>query len=606
MPSRCLYLFPRFDDNEMLALRPLLIAGMVRPIEEGDGGINIAVVTDNPAGMLCVINPYIGMREGDKHFIYWGAEEVFIKVVELWEVNKALFFYLPAALAKPGWVETCYYQLLRAGETTPDDPSVALRLRVKLNQPGGRDKAPHLPEGHSELHPVVLPPEVVQQGIDAEWAKKGVPLTIPFYPEMAVGDEILVHWGSANNILAAHTVTQDEVDRKIPIAMIADQAAILAGGDSDALVLRYDIHDVVWNWAVRRSQSTHVRVEAGAWRLEAPVIKESINGVITIRDLNQQDVTVQVHVQSKDFTLGDTVTLSFIGTPHTGKPLIHSESRTVVSIPSILELNVPYELIRAIAMGLADASCVLTKKNGEPPLSSKRTFARVVGDVVMLPEPTIRELRGDTLQSDEPYATVEVRYPGMANGDVNNLFWLGTRPGGQPYVYEEEHVVSENDAKAGLITFYIGAEHISPLAKLDLSYRVSNDTLSLYGVSESERLLVKVEKIRATLPMPVVEEADPPDVLDPSRVFDNVHVLINHKTESGDIVYYGWRAEHPFGSTSDWVPITTVTAGRPVRFRVDARFVTINIGQRVQVISWIKHADTGLFSHSETLNLMIG
>ncbi|WP_395603933.1 Ig-like domain-containing protein [Pseudomonas sp. B21128] len=605
MPFRTPYLFPRFDDNETLALRPLLIAGMVRPIEDGDGGINIAVVTDNPAGMLCVINPYIGMQEGDQLVICWERSAVYTKVVEADEVNKPLFFYLPATIAQPGWVEECYYQLTRFGENTPDAPSVALRLRVKLTRPGGRDKAPHLPDGHSELHPLQLPEEVVRQGIDVEWAKKGVPIIIPFYPEMAVGDSILVHWGSANNILAPHTVTQDEADRKTPIVMIADQAAILAGGDSAALLLRYDIHDPVWNWAVRRSQSTRVRVDAGGWRLEAPVIKESVNGFIIIRDLDKQNVTIRVHVQSKDFAHGDKLTFCFIGTPQTGKPLIRSACRTIDNIPSILDWEVSYADIRAIAMGLADASYVLEKTNGET-LSSRRTFAQVVGDVVMLPEPTIRELRGDTLHSDEPYATVDVRYPDMANGDLINLIWRGTQPDGRPYVYEEERIVSENDAKAGLITFYIGAEHIRPLARLDLSYRVSNDQAALYGVTESERLLAKVEKIRATLPMPVVEEADPPDVLDPSRVFDIVHVLIGAKTEKDDIVSFGWHAEHPLGSTSDWVPITTVTAGHPVRFRVDERFVTINIGQIVEVFYWIKHAATGLFSHSATLKLMVG
>ena len=606
MPSRSLYLFPRFDDNETLSLRPLLIAGIVRPIKDGDGGINIAMVKDNPNGMLCAINPYIGMSTGDMLFIFWDGIEVLPREVASDEVNQTLFFYLPAVLAKPGWVESCYYRLLRAGQTTPDDDSVASRLLVKLTNPGGRDKAPHLPDGHSELHPVQLPEDVVQQGIDAEWAKKGVPFTIPFYPEMAVGDTILVHWGSANNILAPHTVTQDEADRKTPIVIIADQAAILAGGDSVALLVRYHIRDIVFNWAVRRSQSTRVRVDAGGWRLEAPVIEQSINGIITIRDLNKQNVTIRVHVQSKDFALGDDVIFSFIGTPKTGKPLIRSACKTVDNIPSILDWEVSYADIRAIAMGLADASFLLKKKNGET-LSSRRTFADVVGDVVMLPEPTIRELRGDTLHSDEPYATVDVRYPGMASGDLTNLIWQGTKPSGQPYLYEEERIVSENDAKAGLITFYIGAEHISPLAKLDLSYRVSNDQAALYGVTESERLLAKVEKIRATLPMPVVEEADPPDVLDPSRVFDIVHVLIDQvKTETGDIVSFGWRAEHPLGSTSDWVPVTTVTAGRPVRFRVDEQFVTINIGQIVEVFYWIKHAATGLFSHSATLNLMVG
>ena len=353
MPSRSLYLFPHVDDNETRSLRPLLIAGIVRPIKDGDGGINIAMVKDNPDGMLCAINPYIGMSERDMLFIFWDDIEVFTREVASDEVNKTLFFYLPAALVKPGWVESCYYRLLRAGQTTPDDDSVASRLLVKLTNPGGRDKAPHLPDGHSELHPVQLPEDVVQQGIDAEWAKKGVPFTLPFYPEMAVGDTILVHWGSANNILAPHTVTQDEADRKTPIVIIADQAAILAGGDSVALLVRYHIRDIVFNWAVRRSQSTRVRVDAGGWRLEAPVIEQSINGIITIRDLNKQNVTIRVHVQGTDFALGDDVIFSFIGTPKTGKPLIRSACKTVDNIPSILDWEVSYADIRAIAMPVA-------------------------------------------------------------------------------------------------------------------------------------------------------------------------------------------------------------------------------------------------------------
>ncbi|VVO62435.1 hypothetical protein [Pseudomonas fluorescens] len=606
IPSSNTSLFPRFDDdNSSLAMRPLLIAGMVRPLADGDGGINLDVVEDNDAGILCVINPYIGMQLGDQYDVHWGAQIVYSGKVQPDEVNKQLLFYLPKTIAQPGWVEECYYQLTRFGESTPDDPSVALRLLVKLTRPGGRDKAPHLPDGHSELHPAQLPKDVVQQGIDAEWAKKGVPVTIPFYPEMALGDTILVHWGSANNILAPHTVTQDEVDGKNPIVIIADQAAILAGGDSDALVVRYNIHDVVWNWAVRHSQSNRVRVDAGGWRLEAPVIKESINGIITIKNLKKEDVTVQVHVQPEDFTLGDTVTLSFIGTPAAGKPLIHSTSKIVVSIPSILELKVPYAHIRAIAMGLADASYVLKRQNGEPLLSSRRTFARVVGDVLMLPEPTIRELSGNILAPDEASATVGISYLGIRSGDVINLRWTGTRSNGTPYAHPVEHIVSDNDAKAGIVTLHVDNEHISVLnnGTLDVSYRVSNDQVALYGVSESEPLLAKVEKIRATLPVPVVEEADPSDMLDPSK--DPVHLLIEAQTTKDDILTYYWRADNPQGSTSDRVTITTVIEGQPLRFRVDKRFVTPNVGTTVKVSYVLWRADTGRYEYSETLDLLI-
>jgi hypothetical protein len=47
---------------------------------------------------------------------------------------------------------------------------------VKLTSPGGRDREPHLPDGHSELHIAQLPQEIIDQGlIDAEWAKKAFP-----------------------------------------------------------------------------------------------------------------------------------------------------------------------------------------------------------------------------------------------------------------------------------------------------------------------------------------------------------------------------------------------------------------------------------------------
>lgn len=605
MSSNTPFLLPLLaNDNGTLALRPLQIAGMVRPLDDADGGINIAVVTENPDGILSLIAAYLDMKEGDKHVIYWDGSPVETREVQPGEVDKNLFFYLPKALFTPGGVE-CYYQLTRFGETTPDDPSVPLLLWTKLTRPGGRDKEPHLPDGHSELRIVQLPPELITQGVvDAEWAENGFDVTIKFYLEITVGDAILMHWGST--ILPPHVVTQEQADGLKPIVIHVDQAAILAAGDSDKLEVKYYIYDRVWNWAERHSKRTYIAVDAGGWRLAAPIIKDSINGIITIKDLNKQDVTVQVHIQGTNFALGDTVTITWIGNPLTGKPLIHTESRAVTSIPSIMEFKVPYEDVRAIAMGRADVSYVLTKIDGSPPLSSKRTFADVVGDVSLLPEPKIRELTGDILESDSAYATVDVRYAGIANGDLVRLIWLGKTSSDQPYLHEEEHTVSQSEAEEGFITFYIGNVHIIVLdnGHLDLSYRVSNDQVALYGVSESERLLAKVEKVRATLPAPKVVEADD-DVLDPSKVFDAVHVLIEILgTLKDDILTYYWQG--PFASTSDWLPFTSVIEGKPVRFRVAKEFVTDNIGQYVKVRYSLKHAATGLYSYSATLNLLVG
>ncbi|NMZ83722.1 hypothetical protein, partial [Pseudomonas mandelii] len=607
MAASGLFLFrPSGSVVAPLQHRPLMIAGAVEPIVDGDAGINISVVESHPEGVLCAINKYSPpVLAGDQIDVYWDGDKIFHKELQPEEVDgDFLFFFLPVAPMVPGWVETVYYVLTRKDETVPDDPSAGLRVLVKLDRPGGRDKEPHLP-GHSELHQPQLPQDVIDNGIDAEWAASGVPVTIPFYLGIFPYDVVNLHWGS---VRIPHTVTPDQANRETPIIITVDQDAILAGGDSAALPVRYFPHDPVWNWAEKHSISTTVLVDAGAWRLESPIINEAVNGIITLKDLNNEDVTVLVKIAGDDFAIGDTVKLTWIGTPAVGKPLIHTQSRTVDNIPHHLEFKVPYAEVRAIAMGSADASYVLTKLDNSPPLSSKRAFADVVGDVAIIPAPIVEQAVGGTLEPDNEYATVRVSYPGMASGDSLNLIWLGTQANGQSYLHEEPHTVSAGEAADKLVTFHIDSQHIVVLDKgsLDLSYRITNDAVALFGISESERLLLKVEQLRTTLPVPVVLEADPPDVLDPSKVFHNVNVRVNYLgTLPGDILTCHWSGNGPFGSTTNWVPITTVTAGKPVTFRVAEEFVAANIGKYVKVRYTVKHAATGLWSYSITLNLLV-
>ncbi|XVN16678.1 hypothetical protein QZH47_13520 [Pseudomonas corrugata] len=75
-------------------------------------------------------------------------------------------------------------------------------------------------------------------------------------------------------------------------------------------------------------------------------------------------------------------------------------------------------------------------------------------------------------------------------------------------------------------------------------------------------------------------------------------------TVKGDILTYYWTGSNPSASTSGWIPITTVSAGKPVTFRVDAEFVTGHIGQSVKVRYALKHA-TGAYSYSNTLDFFI-
>ena len=610
MPSHKRFRFPPLTEGNypLAVLRPLLIPGMVEPVQDGDGGISIQVATDDPDGVPCVINPYLPtMSEGDKLEIYCNGTRVRERFVEADEVNQRVFFYLPTPV-ESGWLENCHYVLTRKGETEADPPSVALRIWVKLYKPGNFDRHPNNEDGHSELNIVQLPPELVDQGvIDAEWAKKGVLATIPHYVYCTRNDKVRLQLGEYR--LPAHRITPEQAEGQQPIEILIDQDAILGAGDGLRREIKYDINDEVWNWADRHSKRTHIDVDAGGWRLEAPIIREALNGVITIRDLNKQPVTIQIHVSSQYFAVGDSVKMTFIGTPpYNAEPLICSETRDIDNVPSVLEIEVPYELIRAIAQGRADASYILYKKDGGDPISSRRALARVDGDVNMLPEPSIRELLGDTLEPDQPYATVDVRYA-MKNGDLICLRWSGIKSNGDDYLHEVPHIVSDNEAREGLVTVYIDSQHISVLdnGTLDLSYVVANDAPGLLDIRESERLLAKVGKVRATLPAPEVEEADPPgDVLDPSKVFEKVHVWIREaKTLKEDVLTYYWRSPNPFASTSDWLPITTVTEGQPVRFPVDVKFVTANIGNSVRVLYTLWRTATQQYEYSAALDLRV-
>ncbi|KDD69439.1 hypothetical protein V466_08145 [Pseudomonas mandelii PD30] len=589
-----------------LQLWPLFIAGMTRPVVDADGGINIAVVEEHAGGVLCVIDPYLFMAIDDQIKVFWNKKLIHELKVKPEELNKRLFFFLPTNDVVPGLAE-CYYQLTRAGETVPDDPSAQLKLLVKLDKPAGDDKEPHKP-WHSALEMVRLPQDVIDNGVTKEWAAKGVPMTIKAYPGIALRDVIQVQWGSV--FLLSHELSQAEVDGTAEIVITAQPADILTAGDADKVRVHYEVHDELWNYSEKWSKDTTVLVEAGAARLDAAIFKEADNGQIHLKDLDHQPVTLQILIKSGDeFDPGDTIKIRVIGTPLPGSPpRTFTAEATVSNIPHILEKFIPFEFVSLFALGTLDASYELHKKVGGEVLSSKRAFVDVIGDPAQLPAPTINEVIGAVLPADAMMATVVIRYPSIANGDWINLIWEGTTSDATPYVHEEQHAVSDDEQKEGGVIVYVWGEHIQALnnGSLKLYYRVSNDTTHQYGVSESDFLRVEVGSLRATLPAPEVEEAKD-GVIDPSQVYTQAHVLIKPVNwVRGDTLTYHWIGINPFGTTQGSVPITMTTIGQPVRFRVDARFVSANIGYNVTVRYTLLHAATRKYSYSAPLEVMVG
>ena len=606
-------LFP--SRNELFVplsgLYPPYFADMVIPVAGADGGLNKKAFEAFPEGLFTLIDPYLGMAIDDLLEVFLNDKKVAELRVKDEHLHQRWFFFVPKDGLVPG-LFTCHYVLTRAGETMPDDPSAKLTLLLEVDDPAGADKRPFEP-WHSELKKVGLPQDVIDNGVTKPWTDNGVPMTIQRYPNIAAGDTILAMWGSV--FLPPHVLTQAEVDGTVDIVVMARPEDILTAGDSAAMKIHYDVCDLVYNWSVKWSEATTVLVDAGVSRLDALIFKEADDGKIVLDDLNAEPVTLQILIKSGDvFTAGDTLEITVIGTPIPGRPpqTYHPDDpdhkEIVRTPPYIHEVSVPYHFVKQFAQGTLDASYALSKQDGSPKLYSRRTFATLIGNPSLLPAPTISEVVGNILPVTVMAASVKIRYSGIRNGDHITLIWLGTKPNGDVYLHEEEYTVSGEEQKAGEVTIYVSAEHVIELenGSLKLQYRVFNDTTGQHGTSESDFLRVTVGTWRATHPAPKVEEA-PDGVIDPPQTNKIVHVRIEPVDwVKGDTLTYHWIGISLYGSTTASVPITLATVGQPVRFRVDERYVSANIGYYVTVIYTLLHAATGKYSYSAPLEVLVG
>ncbi|NWD78213.1 hypothetical protein HX890_29235 [Pseudomonas gingeri] len=602
-------LLPPIDDSQTsLALRGLFIPSWVSPVADADFGINRSIVfnplpNDVAKDALCIIDPWNGQAAGDHVDVYLDGSIIAEADVLAGEEDQRLFLLLPHDRITPDWGEDFHFKLTRVGSTQPDDESYPVRLRIKLDRPGGKDREPNNP-GHSELKAPLPPANIIRDGVDAESARLGFDVEIQHYPGRAAQDTVQLAWGST---FVYRTITPGEAAGTDSIFIRVEQDTILAGGDSANLLVHYMVFDEVWNYAEKYSLRTYLKVDAGAAYLPAPFIPDAPNGVIDLAALGKKDVTVQIVAQAPDFVLNDTLEMIWTGTPVVGMPLINTQTTLLNNVPFVYEFKIPNSEIRAIAGGAGDVYYILRKADGTPPLSSRHAFASVVGEESLLPAPSIIELVGDTLMPDLPVATVVVHaYPGMKSGDFIQLVWLGEKANGVPYLHEDMHPVSENEEGTD-ITFAVDGEHIAALngGTLDLYYHVSNDSAAVYDVRESDHLEVKVNSIVAQLPPPKVIEA-PDNVLDPDLITGNATLLVDYLgTTPGDILTYYWHGNPGSGTASDWVPITTVTAGQPISFTLLRELIIANRDRMVQVRYTLKLAATGQYRYSGVLDLLI-
>ncbi|WP_223549012.1 hypothetical protein [Pseudomonas sp. A-B-19] len=607
---------PISPDSSVLILRELKIPGRTGPVSPDVWGINIAAALDNfpRHGLQCQAGPWGNMGVGDTLRIFWGDDnQVKQETVDQEEKDTELTMFIPAERIADG-AHNVSYNVTRLGGAP--EPSEVMKVFVKLTRPAGQDQNGDTP-GHSELH-MTIPKEILDGGIDKDNVAAGVPITILPYPNIAVGDVIQVTWGGL--FVLSDPLTQDQVDGTAPIVVQIDEATIRAAGDSDSsgLAVAFEVYDVVDNRSEDWCAEQRVVVGVDQTRLSAPIVKEAQNNVLDVDKLGDADATAQILAVSNDFQPGDIIVLRVRGTPMEGTPVdLEIEGEPLTNIPSIPELKVPNAVLKQLAKTQVVFSYRLKKADGTPDLPSKGQFVRVIGEVQRLKAPIAEDAQQGAIDPELPRTRIEIPFDGsFAAGQALKLFWLGTRPDFSTYLPDLGlRPISNGDIEAGESLFItVEGEHLAAIkgGTLELYYQLliedavlgtMNRVNATHAIRESLHLpLLKVGEPRLELPEP--EVAGVVDgVLDPNRPETTLTVTYT-KTVKDDKVIYEWVGSKT-GKASDWVKLSSFTAGQPVPFSIKAELIKGNEGGTVSASYFIERAAGGT-SYSNPLEFSVG
>ncbi|MHA3736023.1 hypothetical protein ACXR0M_10130 [Pseudomonas sp. Eth.TT006] len=209
-----------------------------------NNAINLAAA----AHLLIDVLPYKGMDNGDLIELFWNNCYVASRVLISEDLGSAVSLRVPESFIASGTARI-HYRVMQVGQGPA--LSAATRVQVKLDCPGGQPSA-LCGDENQQLAPVMLPETIRRHGVNPNQIKRGVPLTIEPYPNMAEDDEITLRWGDARMDLPK--ISAADVGQ--PIQVWVPPAIILEGGEDLRLDVTYCILDWVGNnsrWAPPRT-----------------------------------------------------------------------------------------------------------------------------------------------------------------------------------------------------------------------------------------------------------------------------------------------------------------------------------------------------------------
>lgn len=194
------------------------------------------------------IAPYPAMDEGDLIELFWNNCFAASRRITACKVGTPTRLRVPESFVQDGQAQI-HYQVMQVGHSPAR--SATTLVQVKTNYPGGQPLA-MLNDENQNLAPVVLPETIRRYGINGSQVRRGIPLTIEPYLNMANGDAITLRWGDVRvDLPEIHAKNID-----LPVQVWVPSTVIIEAGDDSRLDVTYCILDRVGNnsrWAPART-----------------------------------------------------------------------------------------------------------------------------------------------------------------------------------------------------------------------------------------------------------------------------------------------------------------------------------------------------------------
>ncbi|WP_416769874.1 Ig-like domain-containing protein [Pseudomonas sp. RHF3.3-3] len=446
-------------------------------------------------------------------------------------------------------------------------------VRVKLDSPGAPERSckagngATLCENEKLALPQVLPPGVIED-------PEGVSVVVRRYANMARGDRILVSWHGRHVQHPELMEPSDEV--VIPI----DPEIIRDAGNSDSIIVRYEIRDEVGNWS-QWSRPALIEVGIGDPSLLAPVVPKAQGMMLNLDELDGADVQVLV-LRYEGMNSGHTVRLVVEREDAEGQQLLpHTQSSPGHDSDPFVSFMVPYEQFIAILRGLARFYYYVDIA-GQPSRRSKSRPLWITGRARTLKPPRVplAEQNGNVLDPAFRNVIAHVEpYDFIAAGQQVKLTWLGRTASGSEVPYDRTIILREEDIDKD-IQFLIPDDKVSVLAggSVTLHYEV---TTSAGDSFPSLPRYLPVSAGPLDLPRPRVREAGGTFLL-PELAQRGATIDVRYAGMQGsDSVQAYWRGTA--GNGTPTLPAQPGSDSGSLAFFAPVTAVSANIGKTVDV-----------------------